>query len=276
MSLIFLREYTLQQSMWSMTTKDRDDIKFSGSAPYVDEFVISCRPAMARINAALPPVSAATYDIHVTTGSFPGSGTDADVFCALIGAEGETKEVLLDNPWKDDHERGKVSKFIIGPLPYVGDLVGIRLRRAVSFLDKIVIPSISGVTPEVGNGNDWYVTSVVVSAVDAESDPRRILTSWIFPCNEWLTRKRPSTLLLAGNESLVRAKNNAMKSIASEILAERKDMYQYMHEHPQLGNVKGLFLHCAKMPQCFRLKSILTSRLGILQRRQSTWSQMPD
>ncbi|KAF5839075.1 Lipase/lipooxygenase [Dunaliella salina] len=63
------------------------------------------------------------YSIEVFTSNIRGAGTDCTVYCKLIGLQGETRNLRLDNP-KDNMEAGQRDSFLIraedvGPLQRV-------------------------------------------------------------------------------------------------------------------------------------------------------------
>ena len=255
MGSIFISEFAKVQHEWSISKAERKDIRIARCTPFVDEFVLASRPVMmrseaesiqffARVKEAAESNDAkpmCVYEIHIKTGDMTGAGTDSDVYASLIGDHGETKQFKLDNPWKDDNETGTVSKFRTDEIPNVGNLTALRIRRSVTALDKLVIPGTS-FTPEIGNSNDWYLSSVAVMVVacnlvpDAANAPH---ASWLFPCYDWLTRKSPSVLLMCGNANMGQPRSGYARDAVAELLKARKRAYQYTHEHPELGNFEG-------------------------------------
>jgi len=103
-----------------------------------------------------------TYEIHVTTGSKRGAGTDADVRIALFGTQGQTNDFILDND-KDNFERGKLDSFLIDHLD-IGELQTIRIGHN----DK-------------GIGAGWFLLKVEVKNQATGK-------VWGFPCNLWLDK----------------------------------------------------------------------------------------
>jgi hypothetical protein len=80
---------------------------------------------------ATPPPFAG-YLITVVTGDKLGAGTDANVYLTLYGEKGNSTELFLDNPNRNDFERNQTDTFTIPP-SQVGDLGAIRriyLRHA--------------------------------------------------------------------------------------------------------------------------------------------------
>jgi len=118
-----------------------------------------------------------TYEIHVTTGSKRGAGTDADVRISLLGSLGITADFLLDND-KDNFEAGKVDSFLIDHLD-VGEVQSIRIGHN----DK-------------GIGAGWFLLKVEIKN---QANGKK----WGFPCNMWLDKTEGDGLVVrnlkAGN-----------------------------------------------------------------------------
>lgn len=112
---------------------------------------------------ATPPPFAG-YLITVVTGDKTGAGTDANVYITLYGEKGKSRELLLDNPQRNDFERNQTDTFTIPP-SQVADLGAIRqvyLRHDGS-----------GVAP------GWYVASVTVTNVATGEKYRFIFNRWL-------------------------------------------------------------------------------------------------
>ncbi len=48
-----------------------------------------------------------TYEIRITTGDIPNAGTDSRITLTLIGDQPDSPDFHIDNPHKDDFERGQ-------------------------------------------------------------------------------------------------------------------------------------------------------------------------
>lgn len=53
-----------------------------------------------------------TYSIKVVTGNVEYAGTDANVYVTLTGPNGSTREIYLDDPDRDDFEKGQTDVFV--------------------------------------------------------------------------------------------------------------------------------------------------------------------
>ncbi|KAK3579734.1 hypothetical protein CHS0354_008875 [Potamilus streckersoni] len=103
-----------------------------------------------------------TYLIHVETGFYLFSGTNATVSIAIFGSKDRTKRHVLDKSFQNDFERGSKDAYYI-TAPTVGEVKFIKIY--------LVGGSI---------GREWYLRSVMI--FDLES---RI--SYDFPCFQWIT-----------------------------------------------------------------------------------------
>jgi len=112
---------------------------------------------------ATPPPFAG-YLITVVTGDKLGAGTDANVYLTLYGEKGNSTELFLDNPNRNDFERNQTDTFTIPP-SQVGDLGAI--RRIYLRHDN------SGTAP------GWYVASVTVTNIATGEKYRFIFNRWL-------------------------------------------------------------------------------------------------
>lgn len=119
-------------------------------------------PPVEQENLTPPPFSG--YRVLITTGDNFGAGTDANVYITLYGKSGTSREILLDNPNRNDFEKGATDTFELRPdkVGNLGALEQIRIRH-----DN------SGPLP------GWYVVSVVI--VDIATGHK-----YTFPLNRWL------------------------------------------------------------------------------------------
>ena len=110
------------------------------------------------------PPPFAGYLITVVTGDKLGAGTDANVYLTLYGEKGNSTELFLDNPNRNDFERNQTDTFTIPP-SQVGDLGAI--RRIYLRHDN------SGFAP------GWYVASVTVTNIATGEKYRFIFNRWL-------------------------------------------------------------------------------------------------
>lgn len=103
------------------------------------------------------------YAVRVKTGIQAGSGTAANVFLTIHGADGSTGEIKLDNRG-NDFKPGALDTYRVTTTAALGDLTQVRIRHdAAGLLDG------------------WYLDSVSIERI---SDHR----TWEFPCDRWLDK----------------------------------------------------------------------------------------
>ncbi|CAG5097509.1 Oidioi.mRNA.OKI2018_I69.XSR.g15108.t1.cds [Oikopleura dioica] len=68
------------------------------------------------------------FTIHVRTSTKIFSGTDDDVFIDIIGESAQTGWTKLDNPYKNDFERGNTDKFKLY-FTDLGTINAVRLKK---------------------------------------------------------------------------------------------------------------------------------------------------
>jgi hypothetical protein len=75
-----------------------------------------------------PFLNGKKYTITIKTGDLPHAGTDANVYIAFEGSKDDSEEIILDDPQRDDFERGHIDVF---NLEYrdVGRIKAIYLRQ---------------------------------------------------------------------------------------------------------------------------------------------------
>ncbi|KAG2501257.1 hypothetical protein HYH03_001064 [Edaphochlamys debaryana] len=103
------------------------------------------------------------YRVSITTSDIRGAGTDANVFIQMFGEEAETGKINLDNPGKNDFERGNTDVFTFEEVN-VGNLKKIRLGHDGS-----------------GLGAGWHVKKVVVENLTTGQ-------MWVFDVNRWFDK----------------------------------------------------------------------------------------
>lgn len=107
------------------------------------------------------------YSVTVVTGDADNAGTDANVFITLIGTNGKSKEILLDNP-TNNFEKEHIDVFNLNSTDIgnvdLGEIKQIRVRHDNS-----------------GIGPGWFLNYVTVDNLDTDQ-------VWTFPANRWLAR----------------------------------------------------------------------------------------
>ncbi|XP_030070331.1 lipoxygenase homology domain-containing protein 1 [Microcaecilia unicolor] len=111
------------------------------------------------------PLPLVDYEIHIYTGTKPGSDTDANVHINLIGTRGDSGKRKLHQ------SKNQTSRFQQGQ-------VDIFCIRAISLgqLKKIIIGHDGS-----GPGNGWFLDKVIVIYTEGDED-----NEIIFQCNKWL------------------------------------------------------------------------------------------
>jgi hypothetical protein len=70
-----------------------------------------------------------TYQITVHTADTDGAGTDANVFIRLFGTGGHTREHRLDDPNRNDFERGATDGFSVADATDIGGVTAMSIRH---------------------------------------------------------------------------------------------------------------------------------------------------
>ncbi|KAL3883129.1 hypothetical protein ACJMK2_029422 [Sinanodonta woodiana] len=122
----------------------------------------STRRRMITEESALMKQKLTIYLIHVETGFYLLSGTNATVSISIFGTKNRTKRLVLDKSFQNDFERGSKDSYYI-TAPNVGE---------VKFIKVYLVGG--------SVGREWYLRSVMI--FDLES---RI--SYDFPCFRWIT-----------------------------------------------------------------------------------------
>jgi len=110
---------------------------------------------------------ASEYSVTVVTGGADTAGTDANVFITLIGTNGKSKEISLDNP-TNNFEKEHIDVFNLSSRDIgnadLGEIKQIRIRHDNS-----------------GIGPGWFLNYVTVNNLDTDQ-------VWTFPANRWLAK----------------------------------------------------------------------------------------
>lgn len=102
------------------------------------------------------------YTVTVNTGSRDNAGTNARVYAQLIGTNGQTAEVHLDNKGSNDFERGSEKQYQITAPRDLGEIEKVNIRHDNS-----------------GNKAGWFLERVTVKNASTSQ-------VWPFPCSRWL------------------------------------------------------------------------------------------
>ncbi|KXZ51726.1 hypothetical protein GPECTOR_11g173 [Gonium pectorale] len=108
-----------------------------------------------------PRVAKAQYRVAITTSDIRGAGTDANVFIQMFGEEATTGRIKLDNPGKNDFERGNTDVFMFED-KNVGNLVKIRIGHDGSglgagwHLKRVVVENLTTGQVYVFDVNRWF------------------------------------------------------------------------------------------------------------------------
>ncbi|XP_021244712.1 lipoxygenase homology domain-containing protein 1 isoform X4 [Numida meleagris] len=114
-----------------------------------------------RVNSPFPAVK--SYVLHITTGAFPGSGTDADVYVMLQGILGDTGKRKLIRKGDDNFTEGKVDVFE---------------------LEAVDIGTLQDIVVEKGKGSDWLLEKIIVKELATAG------TETLFMAQTWLKDRR--------------------------------------------------------------------------------------
>ncbi|KAM7431809.1 hypothetical protein ABFA07_017661 [Porites harrisoni] len=118
---------------------------------------------------------ATDYDIRVATSDLDGAETNANVHIIIMGEEGDTSEINLDDYSRNDFERGAVDDFQYSAED-VGVVTGFQVKRDTF--------NPYGVNP------DWHFDTIGVKRVSAEEYLTFHFGDWL-PANEWVKFPRP-------------------------------------------------------------------------------------
>jgi hypothetical protein len=120
------------------------------------------RASDSKLAAASSAASLVTYKITIQTGTKDGAGTDANVGIVLVSSGGSaTPSWSLDNPNRNDFERGSVDVFYITS-PDLSALAWIQLAH-----------------DNTGNRPGWYISWVTVQNTYTGQ-------LWYFPACRWV------------------------------------------------------------------------------------------
>ncbi|XP_010220726.1 PREDICTED: oxygen-regulated protein 1 [Tinamus guttatus] len=125
------------------------------------------------LTAGLPFPAVKNYVLYITTGTSPGSGTDADVFVMLKGPLGDTGRRKLVRKGDDNFTKGKVDVFQV---------------------EAVDLGTLQGMVVEKGKGSDWFLEKIIVKESVISG------TETLFVAQTWLKDKgdgkRPASVTL--------------------------------------------------------------------------------
>ena len=151
---------------------------------------------------------ASDFVIHVTTADRKDAGTDADVTIVLTDSKGnKSKELELDNLFRDDFERGRTDTFAVrGEPDLVGDIVAIELwRNTKGLLD------------------DWMLEKIVVERVKPQDGQKEMST---FPIYRWIP---PHTHLHFVEYDMCLPQFDPNPEMRKIFLRTSRKLYEYEH-----------------------------------------------
>ena len=106
----------------------------------------------------------AGYQVKVKTGDLEGAGTDSKVYINIIGSKGPSGEKHLDNPHKNDFERGNEDVFDVS-CAEIGRPEKIRVWHSNS-----------------GFGAAWYLEKITLVC-------KKTWKQYVFPCDMWFDKR---------------------------------------------------------------------------------------
>ncbi|MGH0163901.1 UNVERIFIED_CONTAM: hypothetical protein FKN15_046289 [Acipenser sinensis] len=128
------------------------------------------------------PFDKVCYLVTIYTGTWPGSGTSADVFFRLIGSLDQSDIHLLKHPKHKTFHRDDVDTFLVTTKTDLGDLHSVRFWHN-----------------NAGNSPDWYLSRVKVENLYNKQ-------VWYFMCRKWFTTNKDGGILdrtfLATNQDM--------------------------------------------------------------------------
>ncbi|KAL3879853.1 hypothetical protein ACJMK2_032132 [Sinanodonta woodiana] len=147
------------------------------------------------------------YTVYVKTGDVIHAGTDANVKIILHGADGnKSTEILLDNVFKDDFERGNIDVFKLKNLSHLNDIQRIEFWRDTS-----------------GFGSNWFVDYI-------EIENMKTRERFMFPVFRWI---KPHV------HYVIREMDNCLPQEDPEIDSRKQDLEQKREVYQVAQKVSG-------------------------------------
>lgn len=157
--------HDLKQDVVYKFTADRWLSKNHGDKTIVAELPVS-EKVLSDGTVEAGPGDKTTYEVAVKTGNVRNAGTDANVFCTIVGTNGDTGERALTrskNHRMNKFERNHTDLFDLEAVD-LGDLTRLKIWHD----NKGLL------------GGDWFLDSVTVKCA-GNADV-------VFPCNAWLSQ----------------------------------------------------------------------------------------
>ena len=145
------------------------------------------------------------YVIKVTTGDKKGAGADANVYCAFIDEQGNrSRDIKLDNIFKNDFERKKTDTFKIKGILNLGTIIELEVWRDTC-----------------GIFNDWYLQVLTVEIHNAPNGQKKMHH---FPVHRWISTTRHHFFLEF--DSILPQYSRHEKDRAQE-LEDKRELYEF-------------------------------------------------
>ncbi|XP_062424526.1 lipoxygenase homology domain-containing protein 1-like [Rhea pennata] len=181
------------------------------------------------LTAGFPFPAVKNYILYITTGSSPGSGTDADVYVMLQGLLGDTGRRKLVRKGDDHFTKGKVDVFQV---------------------EAVDVGTLQGIVVEKGKGSDWLLEKIIVT------EPAITGTETLFMAQTWLKDKRDgkrsASVTLNVTEIQERRSTTAWPSGKEQMKSEgRWRIYFMKHEEEPKNDFEKLTENISKMVMVF-------------------------
>ncbi|XP_020775880.2 polyunsaturated fatty acid lipoxygenase ALOX8-like [Boleophthalmus pectinirostris] len=146
----------------------------------------------------------AKYQVEVSTGDKPYSGTYDHIYVTLIGTEGQSKKTELDG-WGRDFVAGTSRTYTVKTPSSLGSLLLVRLDKEALIL-----------LPE----NQWYCRSVRVSTPEGATE--------LFPCYRWISRGERVELRKATPTKVFEENHPLLEAHRKQEMTEKKECFYFI------------------------------------------------
>ncbi|XP_040541347.1 lipoxygenase homology domain-containing protein 1 [Gallus gallus] len=179
------------------------------------------------VNSPFPTVK--SYVLYITTGTSPGSGTDADVYVTLQGILGDTGKRKLIRKVDDNFTEGKVDVFQ---------------------LEAVDIGTLQDIVVEKGKGSDWLLEKIIVKELATAG------TETLFMAQTWLKDrhdgKRSASVTLNATEIQERKSTSAYPLGKEQMNSEgRWRIYFTKHQDETKKDFEELSENISKLVMVF-------------------------
>ncbi|KAM6444396.1 oxygen-regulated protein 1 [Rhynochetos jubatus] len=161
------------------------------------------------LTAGSPFLAVKIYVLCITTGSVPGSGTDADVYVTLQGLLGDTGRRKLFRKGDDNFTKGKVDIFQV---------------------EAVDVGTLQGMVVVKGKGSDWLLEKIIVKESAAAG------TETLFMAQTWLKDrhygKKSASVTLNATEIQERRSTSAWP-LGKEQMNSEGRWRIYFTKHPE-------------------------------------------